>query len=741
MALSPMSSLVRGIDYQAAVGWLWACRMLQESETISSVCAEDSAGGAFDDVVVRRDAREDIYIQAKTSNYGAKVVDGAWLLAPPAKGGRSPLQRFYDTYISLSAKGGQFSLELWTSRGFDHQNPLLGDLLDKKRDKISTLQMLESGSRSKVGMERDLWAGHLRIGAERLAEFLGAVRWKHTGSELDISEQAKPLMRLAGLRNDDAAVRVGVGIVRGWVSDGAGAQTVDDVGRTAAELGLTPAAAEASAHCSGDDALSGLPPECRDGVSALRESSPEQADMVVSLLSQTSSRVPGVLAHLAEHPPQWLAGAGCLAWETLGDFIDAHRLSGSWAMRRHAIKRGSTRSVLYRVVEAGAAVGHGDAERAEELLSEVPTGDPLLEVARACISGDVEAVIAAVRASAIHQSPDLKWALYGVMLLVDAHRVLGEPETGVAVLREASLRFPDQASLRLNLAKTLYFLAHRHAEQGTQRPDLLESAVDEAIIARDRFREWRGPSAEAVSVAASALLMLGDPMRARGLAAAAPEGEAEQREAEDGRVVECLAHALLDLGRVDDLARLNLDLVDGAEGTLLRAMRARSRGDAGAVELMRTAVEQADDDRTLLMALEGLALSGETDETALAGLPDESRADADLIRAKAAFCRGDHEAASCLLMPYRFESADHAELLAAVQHQTGSLEDARETLLESAEALSDPFLYSSAVGLLMELEDFQEAERVALDVLAENPPRSGGVAPETSTGASSGAPP
>ena len=204
---------------------------------------------------------------------------------------------------------------------------------------------------------------------------------------------------------------------------------------------------------------------------------------------------------------------------------------------------------------------------------------------------------------------------------------------------------------------------------------------------------------------------------------ARPEGEAEPQEAEDAWVVEPLAHALLALGRIDELDKLDLELVGGSEEALIRALQARDRGDADAVDLMRAAVEHAEDDRSRLMALEGLAMFGQIDEAALASLDPGDGVEADRIRAMAAYHRGDYAAASELLMPHRCSSAEHAELLAACQRRSGALEQACETLLECAEALDDPSLYGSAVRRLIDAERYEKAGSVALGALARNPSR------------------
>ncbi len=237
MGLRPRAAAIRGDHYQHAVGWYWACEMLADPD-IDNVTIEDPSAGSFDDVVVRRRSGTTRYIQVKSSNYGNVVVDQEWLLTSATAKGRSPLQHFHDTYLALRSGGRPFTLELWTNRGFDHTNPLLGELLDQKHDRIDTARLTGASPTSRVGAQRDAWATHLGIGAAELAEFLDCVLWKQTGSELDWRQRAKPLMKLSGLRSDDEAVQLGVGIVHSWVTDGRGTQTTDDVRREVAQHGL-----------------------------------------------------------------------------------------------------------------------------------------------------------------------------------------------------------------------------------------------------------------------------------------------------------------------------------------------------------------------------------------------------------------------------------------------------------------------------------------------------------------------
>lgn len=715
MTLPSQAAPLRGSSYHLAIGWLWACQMLCEPSRFLSVSVEDAEGGAFDDIVVRRRKGRDLYIQSKSSNYGDVVVDSEWLLTPASTAGSSPLQRFYRAYTRLAATGTVFSLELWTNRGFDHEDPLLGSLLDLRHQRINTQKMLGAGPRSRVGKKRDNWAEHLGISVEKMAVFLDAVHWKHSGSELDIRNQARPWMGLAGLKSDDSAVALGLEIVREWVVDGLGPQNAEDVGRRIAAMGLPRVGGDASSEVAVEEILEGLPPPCRIHIESLMTIDSETAERTSQLLRQESSRTPGVLAHLVDDPPEWLQNAAGLAWEAIARFMSAHGLSGFESLLHKAMALGSPRSNLYRVQEAMSAADEGNGDRAEELLACVSSEFVLVDAALARINDDAAAVEAAIRATSAHESTDPNIALQAVLLLSWAHHEMDQIEREINVLDAASLRFPDRGSLHLHRALLKLELARRSASEGADRHDLLESASELALEARDRFRAWRGPSAQAVDVSAQALLYLDQPQRVHDLTTAAPAGDATAEEAKDASVVNRLAKALLALGRPEEIGHLDLDLLDGSEAVLIRAFVAHSRGDVDAVTLMRQAIEQADDDRTRLMALHGLALFGEVDESALGQVSTAGDAEVTLVRAAAAFYREDDKTVVRLLSPHRRESHIHAEYLARAQYRSGALAEAIDTLQDVAEARGATFLYAMAVEMLVEQEHLDEAESLALN--------------------------
>ena len=125
VALSARAAAIRGDDYHHAVGWLWACWML-DGRGILSVSVEDPDGGAFDDVVVRRRTGGHTYIQAKSSNYADRIVDREMLLSPARPGGKSPLQRFYDTYARPGGGRRGVLAGVLDSQGIRRRQPAAG---------------------------------------------------------------------------------------------------------------------------------------------------------------------------------------------------------------------------------------------------------------------------------------------------------------------------------------------------------------------------------------------------------------------------------------------------------------------------------------------------------------------------------------------------------------------------------------------------------------------------------------
>ena len=238
------AAAVRGDNYQYAVAWEYVCRALTDPG-IDSISVEDAGAGQFDDVAARRnDGRPDEYLQIKSSNSGDKAVTDDWLTTATSKAGRSPLQHFHRTWTLLNTAGRPFQLTLLTNRGFDHEHPILGALRDNYDSHIRVHDLRAASPTSATGIRRDAWAAHLNVNRDELLQFLAAVRWEQSGSEASWRDTAKPRMQLAGLRDDDEAVEVGIAIVRDLVMRGAGLQPTDELRRAVDQRNLLASSAQ-----------------------------------------------------------------------------------------------------------------------------------------------------------------------------------------------------------------------------------------------------------------------------------------------------------------------------------------------------------------------------------------------------------------------------------------------------------------------------------------------------------------
>ena len=230
MTLPSRAAAIRGDDYQHVIGLFHACRALGDTEIVS-VSIEDADGRAFDDVVVRvrpNVGRRHQYIQVKSSNYNNQIVDEVWLLNARTPRGRSPLQHFHDTWSMLNAAGEPYDLTLLSNRNFSESDPLLS-LIDKTTDRIPPAELDGWSSRTKIGKALGRWAVNLGIDIDTLKTFITDVEFVHGEADRSWEDRCRPLLRNAGLRDDDDAIIVARAMVRGWVTAGAGPRTRDAI--------------------------------------------------------------------------------------------------------------------------------------------------------------------------------------------------------------------------------------------------------------------------------------------------------------------------------------------------------------------------------------------------------------------------------------------------------------------------------------------------------------------------------
>ncbi len=467
--------------------------------------------------------------------------------------------------------------------------------------------------------------------------------------------------------------------------------------------------------------LAGIPPNCRERIEDLHVWYPWLARQLLNLLSDPSSRTAGVLTGVTTGSPDWLDRAPGIAWEVIGEFMNAHNIPGADLMWRRVITAGSPRTPLYRIRLATRAADKGDGQQVEDLLSQVPPDYPLLPAAEGYVRDDPSAAVDAVPPSLL-TTDDAELASRALVMLMWAYLKLEEFVPLVKVLKDANRRYPDRAWLLFQQANATVGMVDERGLESPGSQELLTEAVELALQSRDCFRVWNGPSHIPISLATRALLALEEPQQVIDLAVPEPEGKATAPEANDPEVRRNLAQAYLMLNRLDDIDSSLIEDIAPPERAWIQAMRAVRGGEDTAPSLMRTALALADDAKSRRRALFGLAMTGEVDEAAPA---EVSESHAALCRGVAAIVQGDMEAAITALRPHRIESNIHAYYLAQAQSQAGRLEEAIETLTDAAEHLGDMSLCEHAAELLAELERFNDAQSMAARVLSRTSSSAG----------------
>ena len=220
--MSPAGALIMGHGYQHLLAWRHVLRMIHE-KGIAKIGIEDPKAGNADDVTVyMKDGRRECY-QAKYSVDAEKPAELRWLMEITNRKS-SIIQGFHELWKDGHAV--KPTIILVTNRLPPPKDPLRlidGDTLTIAR------RLRHAEPRSKNGRAcRDL-AEHLGITREEAVLFLGDVKFVLGLSPTDLRNHVKESMHILGLCSDGDAVALGVGIVKGWVTDGKREIIEDDV--------------------------------------------------------------------------------------------------------------------------------------------------------------------------------------------------------------------------------------------------------------------------------------------------------------------------------------------------------------------------------------------------------------------------------------------------------------------------------------------------------------------------------
>lgn len=203
---------LEGDDYQHLVTLNEVLRALR-GNGITAVTVEASGVGNVDDIVLHSDNGQARYTQVKHAVDGQTPVGSDWLLTPSRKGGKSLLQKFYASWVTLGGAEQHPHLQLITDRDIDPNDPIM-----KMIDRRSSL-VVPAIRASSLSSERAAWAKHVGESEAELLALLEDLRFV-TGRSMRGERELVELQLLAlGFASDRSAVDSGIALVREWVQE------------------------------------------------------------------------------------------------------------------------------------------------------------------------------------------------------------------------------------------------------------------------------------------------------------------------------------------------------------------------------------------------------------------------------------------------------------------------------------------------------------------------------------------
>jgi nucleoside phosphorylase/predicted nucleic acid-binding protein len=546
------------------------------------------------------------------------------------------------------------------------------------------------------------------------------------------------------------------------------------------------AAPEAERQTS-EEALEQLAPNLRPWWRRLRLSSPARADTALADLVTHSESPIGWLGRTRHRPPPWLReDDNGDAWALLARFAASHASPHAIYAHERAAELAAnagwdTIAALHRLAAAVSRAEHPsadavssdaqDAGRAEVLhrlrAEQATVVGPLAMFLCAAVEGDHDATLnaagpalrvlgldpvslglpttttgiddasEAALAELAETDPDVVAELRSQILLILANLRLLDDDT------DAALRILTLAREMMPAATTpLLLIARAHLQRvagPTSRSNVDDTAavladVEQlALLARDRRRDWNGPTAEALALAGRARAQSGDFEGALRLLLPPPRGRATDREAADPAVREIASAAATYAGEPLLAVELAAGVTDPVERHLLRAValsRAEGTGDE-AERSYRAALEDIPDTRSdqLVRALLGMARLGAPITAdaegniadALARLRRMDPEAADLVEASAALHAGRPRDALVLARQYP-ESVAAMEIAAEAAAAAGQPEEAVRVLERVGRERGDNTLLVQAMLLAADAGRRDDAERLSTMLLAATDP-------------------
>lgn len=107
---------IAGDDYQHLFTWIQALKLLLTEEGVTRIGLEVGGGHNVDDVVVHVRSGPPLYHQVKFVTDQREPLTHEWFTTVPGGAQRSPLQRFHDSFNTLTVDGERPRMVLETNR-------------------------------------------------------------------------------------------------------------------------------------------------------------------------------------------------------------------------------------------------------------------------------------------------------------------------------------------------------------------------------------------------------------------------------------------------------------------------------------------------------------------------------------------------------------------------------------------------------------------------------------------------
>ncbi|MFP8942895.1 PIN domain-containing protein [Streptomyces fenghuangensis] len=462
-----------------------------------------------------------------------------------------------------------------------------------------------------------------------------------------------------------------------------------------------------------EQTLATLPPVLQEEARQLRDHWPDVEVAVNNLPSGRSARN-DILEQWAKHEPPWISSAPIRALPWLGQLASAYDAeSASFSFYDRAVRKGGYPRDLLVIQAALQAETLTEGGARSYLAAHVELDSPLIHSVRSALDKDWDAALDQLnRWTAPDDSGQALQLLLRMRILLAQDLV----DQALPVLREADIaRLPQ---LGLELVQALLQRARRRATRHKLAD--AQEALAVALRVRNARREWFGDSAMAVVLAMRAALFSQDLATAWALSQSAPEGDANEQEAEDSRVLGESALVAALTGR-EHRARELLGVVTSPFTraqvlAVLTELHADSSEDQRVAEAWQRTWDAATSGPDQLVAAMGLVESGQNLPN-LSHLKDdypEAVADLEkLAHAVSGTAGGDLS----ILRANANQNPTIAVKLAQRYQQLGDLEKAAATLQEAATHWRDAQLMSLAARGYQRARNYENSKECAKSAL------------------------